>query len=77
MINEYSYEASNFIGLVSDLGGFIEIMFITLSVIPIVYNSKVARKLFVKKLYFIDRLKEKGDSSTIERFDPVLQKNFT
>ena len=54
-LDEYSYEAVNFISLVSELGGFIEFMYITLSLIPIIYNSRLVRKKFIDKLYFIDK----------------------
>jgi hypothetical protein len=33
-VNEYTYEAVNFIMLVSELGGFIEILYISLMLIP-------------------------------------------
>ena len=75
-VDEYSYEAVNFISMVSDLGGFIEIMYITLSLIPIIYNYKVAQKKFIDKLYFIDGAKEKNSelqrsSTYVERFHSV------
>ena len=54
-LDKYSYEVVNFISLVSELGGFIEFMYITLSLIPIIYNSRLVRKKFIDKLYFIDK----------------------
>jgi hypothetical protein len=75
-VDEYTYEAVNFISLVSELGGFIEIMYITLMLIPWVYNTKLAQKKFIDKLYFIDRAKENNQNfnrtiSNIERFESV------
>ena len=75
MVNEYSYEASNFISLVSDLGGFIEIVYIILSIIPYLYNNRAANKLFVSNLYYIDKFKQTAKAnfskSTVERFNAV------
>ena len=54
-VNEYTYEAATFISLVSELGGFIEIMYIFLMAIPFLFNAKVAEKMFIDKLYFVDK----------------------
>ena len=57
-INEYSYEANNFVSLYSELGGFIEIMYITLSIIPFLYNYRKANQKFIEKLYVVEKEQE-------------------
>ena len=47
----------NFIGVISEIGGLAEILFITFSIIPILINNDVAEKKFIKKLYFVEKEK--------------------
>ena len=55
-IQEYSYEAENIITLLSEMGGFIEIIFLALAAIPLIYNTTLAEKKFLDKLYFVDKV---------------------
>ena len=72
-IQEYSYEAENIITLLSEIGGFIEIIFLALASIPLIYNTNLAEKKYLDKLYFIDKVQDKDDSlrkstPNVERF---------
>ena len=54
-IEEYNYEAYNFFGLASDLGGLIEFLYILFSLFPLYYyNKKVTQQKFIEKLYFVE-----------------------
>ena len=78
-VNEFSYEANNFVSLVSELGGFIEIIYIFLMLIPFLYNSRIAHRKFIDKLYLIKK-DEKPDPRNTSIFADVnlaSKKNFT
>ena len=78
-VNEFSYEANNFVSLVSELGGFIEILYIFLMLIPYLYNSRVAHRKFIKKLYLIKRDEEPDpmNTSIFAKVSLANKKNFT
>ena len=73
ILDEYSYEADNFISMLSGVGGLIEFLYIAFGIIPFLYNTKFAQNKFIDKLYFIDRanLGFKRMSSNVERLDQV------
>ena len=50
-------------------------MYITLMLIPWLYNNKLAQKKFIDKLYFIDRVTESFNRSvsSVERYESVAQ----
>ena len=72
-LGEYSYEAENFVSMMSEIGGLIEALYIAFGLFPLFYNSLVAQNKFIDKLYFIDKanLGFKRSQSTVERFDPI------
>ena len=55
-IDEFSYESYNFLSLLSDLGGLLEILYILFSLIPLYYyNKKLTQRKFIEKLYFVEK----------------------
>ena len=73
-VQEYSYEAENIISLLSEIGGFIEIIFLALAPISVLYNARLAQKKFADKLYFVDKVEDEGlrrSTSNVERFGSV------
>ena len=66
----------NIIKLISELGGFIGIIYSLFAIIPIYYNAYVSNQKFIKKLYFIDKGQTQETKRSLklankERFDPV------
>ena len=49
------------------MGGFISIVYVLFSVVPLYYNNKLSDRKFIKKMYFIedgskDKYSKSGDS---------------
>ena len=66
--------------MASELGGLIEFIYITLSLIPLIYNQKYAQSKFIDKLYVFnenERASRGEKASGVEKFESVASNKIT